>query len=294
MDGRPPRLLEALTSGVAHCSFHLKSAVVLATVLYCPLPSHPTCSPQLLVAMSSRKRSRQSDLNHFSSGRLDIKLAADEDGIAHVLAVDSLTVRSCCSCAEGLPADTTDWDISSIVVGDGHAVSRDTVVAWLNCVYSRLDASLYEECDALADISTDATGLYNLLAFADAVGSRRGIFLQCISQLQHLTVTAAVGEQSLRLSTDGRQYCWTGNDHLQLERRTPTDTAKIGQSLSDPDDKLALIASIAHQTEQLLHLAHQLELDAPGPPSQLHSQLQPHPRELLLWQLGPGVHGPGL
>jgi hypothetical protein len=46
-----------------------------------------------------------------------------------------------------------------------------------------------------------------------------------------------------------------------LEHRTPTDYGHIGDPALDQDHKLAFITSIAQQTEQLLYLAHKLNLD---------------------------------
>lgn len=165
--------------------------------------------------MSSRKRSRCSSINsinQFSGDRLVIKLGAAENDSNPQLAADILTLRSCCSCCEGLPADAAVWDISSVLVG-GTPVKRQTVVEWLNAVYSRLDDSCYEE-QKESEVQTMAA-LFELLTFADAVGSRRGILLHCIGKLSRLMASAKlaqppVGEEGavhLVYLPTGKQLC---------------------------------------------------------------------------------------
>lgn len=56
----------------------------------------------------------------------------------------SLLLRASCSCARGLPPDSSSWDLSSLLI-DGQPVSRETVTAWLNVVYTLLDNKPFEE-----------------------------------------------------------------------------------------------------------------------------------------------------
>lgn len=153
--------------------------------------------------MSSRKRSRCSGTNQFSGDRLVIKLAAAGSGPNPELAADTVTLRSCCSCCEGLPTDAEVWDISSMLVA-GKPVKRQTAVEWLNAVYSRLDDSCFEDQEE-SEVQT-MTDLFELLMFADAVGSRRGILLHCIGRLSHLMASARQGEEVVYLPT-GKQLC---------------------------------------------------------------------------------------
>jgi hypothetical protein len=109
----------------------------------------------------------------------------------------SLLLRASCSCARGLPLDSSTWDLSSFLI-DGHPVSRDTVTAWLNVVYTLLDNKPFEEGTPAS--ATNATRLYQLLAFTNAVGSRQGVLNACLAGLKELCFEVKTGDQALQLS----------------------------------------------------------------------------------------------
>lgn len=69
---------------------------------------------------------------------------------------------------------------------EGEPVQRSTVVAWLNCAYSRILDSEFEKQQK--DPRCTAAGLAQLLAFADAVGSTRGVLAACLRELDNLVL----------------------------------------------------------------------------------------------------------
>lgn len=60
---------------------------------------------------------------------------------------------------------------------EGKPVQRQTVVAWLNCAYTRILDSVFEEQEE--DVRRTVSGLSQLLAFADASASCRIWTLWC-------------------------------------------------------------------------------------------------------------------
>jgi hypothetical protein len=138
--------------------------------------------------MGSRKRGRQQVA--VEDGLINIKLASSSSsrGQQSNLSAKATILRSCSSCAEGLPADAQEWDLSQLRV-EGEPVQRRTVVAFLNCCYSRIMDSEFEK--QLQDPRSDAISLAQLLAFADAVGATRGVLAACLSQLDHLALEAS-------------------------------------------------------------------------------------------------------
>eukprot|EP00877_Chromochloris_zofingiensis_P006955 jgi/Chrzof1/2512/Cz11g18110.t1 len=70
------------------------------------------------------------------------------------------------SCVRGLP-DGMDWDLKAVQL-DGRAVSRDTVSAWVDAVYARIDCSFQARTMHLPQLLQ----VYN---FAEFVGSSSGV-----------------------------------------------------------------------------------------------------------------------
>jgi hypothetical protein len=79
--------------------------------------------------MGSRKRGRQQVA--VEDGLINIKLASSSSsrGQQSNLSAKATILRSCSSCAEGLPADAQEWDLSQLRV-EGEPVQRRTVVAF--------------------------------------------------------------------------------------------------------------------------------------------------------------------
>jgi hypothetical protein len=97
-----------------------------------------------------------------------------------------LRAGSCC--AHDLPSDSTVWDLSNLLI-DGRPVKHDTVTAWINVLYMQLEGIHY--MDAQGPPALDARRLYQVLAFADAVHSMRGVLRACLPK-EELTITLKI------------------------------------------------------------------------------------------------------
>lgn len=190
-------------------------------------------------------------------------------------------VRSCCSCGGGLPKDAAAWDLSTLLVG-GEPVQRDTVVAWLNCAYLRITDEQYEEQDE--DQRGTVAGLTQLLTFADAIGSQRGIIAACADLQRELQLVVTLPTRpgkpgtTLRLLTDGGAYSYEPYPYASLLRKpldgsteellycSPTEQYSLGPLLpfegARTNEHAAgmLVQAVVQQTEALLCEAQRLEL----------------------------------
>ncbi len=115
-------------------------------------------------------------------------------------------MRSVCDGARGLPAAAEEWDVSGLLL-DGQPFSRETVSCWLSCAYSFFDGSEQLDTQFVEQLST-VTGLTQVLAFADAVGSCVGLCRATCSQIQQLKLKVQLPEQSevLELPISGYAY----------------------------------------------------------------------------------------
>jgi hypothetical protein len=164
------------------------------------------------------------------------------------------------SVASGLPDTGDEWDLSGLLV-DGQPVSRATAVAWLNAAYQAVREQDFEQQNDSPVCSVD--GLYRLLSFADAVGSTKPLLRACCSQLQSMKLHAQLGQQQVALATDGTSYYINSVSHMLL--RQP-DFSKVGVPIEEApaaasaEEQQAFKQQVAAQTEQLLWLAHKLQL----------------------------------
>ena len=177
-----------------------------------------------------------------------IKVAAGE-----TLAADSLLMRSLCDSARGLPAASEEWDVSGLLQ-DGQPFSRDTVSSWLSCVHSAVDSITDLGPQDIQQLST-VTGLTQVLAFADAVGSRQSIFTAACSQLQQLKLVVHLPEQVLELPVIGRAYFWRSN---QLQRQDLEVNGDAGPLLESDEQCRDVKQQVAQQLSTLLRLGHML------------------------------------
>eukprot|EP00878_Enallax_costatus_P042224 GHUV01049396.1.p1 GENE.GHUV01049396.1~~GHUV01049396.1.p1 ORF type:complete len:177 (-),score=42.33 GHUV01049396.1:45-575(-) len=143
--------------------------------------------------MTSRKR-------RFEEDSIHIRLAAG-DGDAGPLVADRTILAALSSCVRGLPADSTEWDISNLVV-EGQAVDRPTVVAMLNAMYMHIICMAEPLEKQEVDAASNMRGLAFLLAFADAVGCSRGLLL-CLSADLDQLVAEVQGTPCSRIATAG-------------------------------------------------------------------------------------------
>jgi hypothetical protein len=206
---------------------------------------------------------------------------ADEAPDKPPLEACSLLLRASCSCARGLPLDSSSWDLSSLLI-DGQPVSRGTVTAWLNVVYTLLDNKPFEE--GVPAAAASATQLYQLLALADAVGSSQGVLNACLAGLEELCFKVKVGEQEVQMKAGEITVCSMVASLMRTHMMTPvigalpTGTAYLAMPqpdgtcvlsvpaarqvavMADAQQFLPAMRELAAQLEPLLYLAYHLQL----------------------------------
>jgi hypothetical protein len=180
---------------------------------------------------------------------------------AALLEADRQVVCLFSGVARGLP-DADEWDLSGLLV-DGQPVSRETVVAWLNAAYQAAYEEDFEAQQKADNPACSMTGLYQLLSFADAVDSTRPVLKACCAQLQILQLHAQLGPKQLALETNGTGYYFSKRTQLLM---CCTDVSKIAEQVegapaaTTAEEQQAFNRQVAAQTEQLLWLAHKLQL----------------------------------
>lgn len=137
-----------------------------------------------------------------------------------------------CSCSkvaaalaeQGSGSGPLIWDLGCLLVPPHSLpVRRATVVAWLNSIYRAISSCDFEEQTEDTYTSCTASSLIELLAFADAVDTERGILLSCLPD--DLVIRSSLGDQAVQLLTDGRSYCFDG---MQLCCSTATGCTQVG------------------------------------------------------------------
>jgi hypothetical protein len=127
-------------------------------------------------------------------------------GDGRPLQAKSLLVRGLCDIAEGLPAAADTWDVSGLLL-DGQPFSGNTVSCWLSCAHSAIHGLEELRPQEIQQLST-VTGLTQVLAFANAVGSYAALCKTACSQLQQLKFVVQLPEQMLELPVVGYTYRW--------------------------------------------------------------------------------------
>jgi hypothetical protein len=192
---------------------------------------------------------------------LQIKLA-DEEGRGPLQA-QLLVLLPMSQCVRSLP-DKTEWDLSSLLI-NGQPVNRSTVVSWLNRVYNHLRGCDYEA----QEVQPSATSLYQLLVFADAVGSEKVLLKACVSaHAETSRFVLKLGQKEVQLSVNGMYYFASQTDQqpLKLYGRVPPRssgplvTVQVGTAAS-LRERSAFMSQLAAQVEQLLFIAYKLQLD---------------------------------
>jgi hypothetical protein len=134
------------------------------------------------------------------------------------------------------------------------------VVAWLNAAYQHTYQADYEQQDNPA---RSMEGLYQLLAFADAVGTTKGVLQACCSQLQLLQLHAQLGQTQVALLTDGTDYCFDSmSKRLRQQTNINADNSAVtgAPAAATAEEQRAFKQQVVAQTEQLLWLAYRLQL----------------------------------
>jgi hypothetical protein len=201
---------------------------------------------------ASRKR-------RFEEDSLQIKLGSSADAAADPLVADRALLSAFSSCVRGLPAEATEWDISSLSI-EGQAVERSTVVAWLNSIYQSVHGEDFEQQDP--NPAHSMTGLAQLLLFADAVGSHKGLLLSLVPQAEVLHMPVKLGEQQLKLrAAYGYYFEPFGNGERSFFQAYHRQClgVRLAEDVSTAQME-ALKVQAAAQVEALLHIAYRMQL----------------------------------
>jgi hypothetical protein len=162
------------------------------------------------------------------------------------------------TCAGGLPAAAEEWDLSQLLL-ESQPVQRSTVVFWLNAISQHGDDKpMFDEQPA--STAHTMAGLAQLLAFADAVGTRRGLLLALDAQLSAAALVEKVqlGEQELQLAADSCYY-FHESKPLDLRCFTASGTQTVATAGS-AEEKERMRQQFVQQVEALLYLAYKLQL----------------------------------
>ncbi|KAF6252957.1 hypothetical protein COO60DRAFT_477893 [Scenedesmus sp. NREL 46B-D3] len=179
-------------------------------------------------------------------------------GAEHVtLEAEQLVVILFSSVARSLPA-CDEWDISGLLV-DGRSVGRATVVAWLNAAYQHTYQADFEAQPD--DPACSVEGLYYLLAFADAVGTTKGLLQACCLRLERLQLLAHLGQVQVPLNTDGSGYALNPvSTRLHQLPDLSADSRAVTRAFVGAEEQQDFKQQVAALVEQLLWLAYRLQL----------------------------------
>lgn len=98
---------------------------------------------------------------------------------------------------EQLPASATQWDVSGLLTG-GEPFSRDVVKTWVSLAYCAAYGQSELDAQDVQQLST-ATGLQQVLAFAQAVGSAEGLVQAACNQISTLKFAIQLPEQTIEV-----------------------------------------------------------------------------------------------
>lgn len=194
---------------------------------------------------------------HIDADRLLPIKISDSDR----LEADRAVLSAFSSCARDLPDAAAEWDVSGLVL-EGQQVQRSTVVAWLNLSYKSIHGAPYEDtpwADSLQSFVRSFTSLAQLLAFADAVGSSRGLLLALDKEAAPLAADVQLGERPVQLKSNESYFHHKGLRHLEFY--PPYENHQRSISAGSDGEVEAAVQQLAQQVEPLLYLAYKLELE---------------------------------
>jgi hypothetical protein len=170
---------------------------------------------------------------------------------------DASLMRICSGVARDLPADAAVWDLRHLLF-DGEPVERITVIRWLNLCYMSVYGRPFEQQTPQQSTALSANELYQLLAFADAINSTKGplVTKTRTAELEQLSMQVSLEGGAVQLMMDGRPYWF-------CRRRAAGQTQLMFSMklLRSTNAMTAFAAEVAAQCEQLLLMAHKLQLD---------------------------------
>ena len=180
---------------------------------------------------------------------IQIRVAAGEP-----LGAESYVLRTFSSCARALPVDAAEWDVSGLLF-DGHPFSHETVSCWLNCAQHLVEGCAELGAQNIQHLSTVA-GLTQVLAFADAVGSRSSLRKVLCNQVPELKLVVQLPEQVLELPVAGYQYGFSLANDKQLLQFSLQQSRSVGKPLASAEQRLEVQQQVAKQLSAMLQLAH--------------------------------------
>jgi hypothetical protein len=199
--------------------------------------------------------------------QLNIRLANESE----VFGVDASLMRACSSIARGLPAEAAVWDLSNLLI-DGQPVQCSTVIRWLNCCYIALHGRTFDGRPVNELWQPTAAELFQLLAFADSIGSVKAPITMSSAeeQLMYLQINVLLSQQLTHSAQQQQQqervvvpmhavgYC-IASSALQAQPFSLVVAGRPEAPLSAAA-KYALVLQMAAQAEQLLYIVHKLQL----------------------------------
>jgi hypothetical protein len=192
-------------------------------------------------------------------------LIAQENNADCTLVVDAALARLCSSRAGGLRAEAAAWDLSKLLI-DGQPVQRSTVTRWLDLCYFAIHDRPFEESNVQEQPVLTATQLYQLLSFADAIGSTRGLVNAAIADLDQLPIQATLNGLAvqLKLSDAPIRFELVSNHRPKVLHQgvdVTYEVPKTADGMFAPASAVTdAAAEVAAQVEQLLFIARKLQL----------------------------------
>jgi hypothetical protein len=180
------------------------------------------------------------------------------------LSANGYVLRCYSMCARYLPPEATVWDLSSLLV-EGHPPSYDVVATWLDVLHMVHEGDTTREEQIKLDT---LEGVCQLLAFADAVGSSRGIIRAClrVCNLQNLVMLCDAVQEGASLLLDGRCYtCPAAGGSLVAHHMGTVDSKGLYIPLTSntpltAEQRAQLVTTLCEEMERAAYLGHKLQL----------------------------------
>jgi hypothetical protein len=178
---------------------------------------------------------------------------------AEPLRPDCMLVQMLSQCARALP-DKKQWDLRELLI-EGQPVTSRTVTMWLNRGYNLIHGYDFEPSEEEAAVT--AQDLYRLLAFADAVDSKK-LLMEAIAKhrLDAVTFQIEVGEKHVQLALN-KIYSFARSEDPELALQLMEGnflSCRVVAVAASPEEKQSCMSQVASQVEQLLHMALRLDL----------------------------------
>jgi hypothetical protein len=105
---------------------------------------------------------------------------------------------------------------------------------------------------------TDATGLYHLLSFADAVGSSGGVLTACLQELLQLDFEVTVAEKSIFCHSN--RACLVFSGKALVSQELIGDDSELLYTFESAEEVQEFCQKLSAQIEALLYIGDKLQL----------------------------------